>query len=97
MIYCVLSEPCVHISSHKRNEQGPHELDKIGTGAINSRATLSKQRLGVLHLNNTAACAWRAGQVNQKMMLFFESVFCFDPFQVSSHFPNMLIFFLERI
>ena len=41
MIYCVLSEPCVYVSTHDRNVQAPQGADDIGTAASDSRGTLS--------------------------------------------------------
>ena len=44
MIYRVLSAPCVYISVHYRNVQGPHGADDFGTGVPDARGTLSRQR-----------------------------------------------------
>ena len=74
----------MYISCHSGNVRAPHGADNFGTGVLDS--SLSSHSLNTLV--GPVVGVWK-----RKDKSYFDNVSLIytDPFQVSSHFPNLLI------
>ena len=90
MIYRVLSAPCVYISSHNRNEQGPHGADDIGTRPDRTRPvhSIGTGLVQSIHITLHPVLGERCG--DHKTVPSLASVSYSDPFQVSCCFSDLM-------